>query len=692
MANKLKLEAQVTFSGIDELSGKLSAIGQGIMDFGNRAQEVGEKLGGLGERMVGFGEKIGLTAALASEGAEKLHEWSEAVSEPTEAMQKNMAGMAAMTRLGGDALENIKRHAVDFAAVHPGVIADDWVAGFTRMRAIFQDTAHAMRAEDVSAMLTRLGVDSDAATRLIATGWSNLGVDAVKTGDQFTRTIQVFGLAPEQTNQFAMAVGRLGASAAAAHAPFSEVLALGGEVQQLLGGGRGATTFASLIRDLETAAAKGKATKDFSHGLIAALQQLRSQLHGTSVDKIAAFSEMGLSTQAPQLLKLLDNLDQVAAKQKQISASRGALAKAYGTATDNMADATARLHQNYENFADALTNPALGIQARLTNYFSDSIASLTTHLEHHSVVAGAATLAVTGLGSAAYHGVQALSALGTMSIFAGQGLQLAQWAMKALDFQGLALRGMYAWESIGKVADAVKGLGGTLLGALPLISSLGSTLAGAGAAISSFGAMLLANPITWYVAGALAAAAYEIYEHWGEIAGFFEHLWSRIKTLFSEGIDWLKNTGINMMKRLGEGILAGVEYPFKAAWQVAEKVGGLFHFHSPPDYGPLRDAVLNFRFGEELAARIQPAPVVGAASKMAAGIATPVVRAEPTGQASAGRAGADNTIHIHYSPHINVTGGPSAKDEWVKAARQHADELVRIIRGKLQREARLSFT
>jgi hypothetical protein len=636
MANQLKPEAQVTFRGIDELSGKLSAIGQGIMDFGNRAQEVGEKLGGLGERMVGFGEKIGLTAALASEGAEKLHEWSEAISEPAEAMQKNMAEMAAMTGLGGDALENIKRRAVDFAAVHPGVIADDWVAGFTRMRGIFQDTAHAMRAEDVSAMLTRLG-----------------------------------------------------ASAAAAHASFSEMLALGGEVQQLLGGGRGATTFASLIRDLETAAAKGKATIDFSHGLIAALQQLRSHLHGTSADKIVAFSEMGLSTQAPQLLKLLDNLDQVVAKQKQISASSGALAKAYSTATDNMADATARLHQNYENFADALTSPELGIQARLTNYFSASIASLTTHLEHHSVVAGAATLAVTGLGSAAYHTVQAPSALGTMSIFAGQGLQLAQWAMKAFDFQGLAQRGMYAWESIGKVAGAVKGLGGTLLGALPLISSLGSTLAGAGAAISSFGAMLLANPITWYVAGAiaLAAAAYEIYEHWGEIAGFFEHLWSRIKALFSEGIDWLKNTGINMMKRLGEGILAGVEFPFKAAWQVAEKVGGLSQFHSPPDYGPLRDAVLNFRFGEELAARMQPAPVVGVASKMAA----PVVRAEPIGQASANRAGAGNTIHIHYSPHINVTGGPSAKDEWVKAARQHADELVRIIRGKLQREARLSF-
>jgi hypothetical protein len=697
----IPLQFEVVFKSIDELSDKLSAVGQSLMDLGNRIQEVGKNLGGLGERMVGFGEGLGLTAALASEGADQLHQWSEAVSEPAEAMQKNMAGIAAMTGLAADALDIIKRHAVEFSAAHPGAVAEEWIAGFTRMRGIFHNTAQAMKAEDISVMLKQLGIDSDSATRLIATGWSKLGTQAAQTGDEFTRTMQVFGLAPEQTNQFAMAVGRLGAGAAAAHASLSEVLALGGEAQQLLGGGRGATTFASIIQNLETAAAKGKATIDFSHGLIVALQQLSSQLSGTSAEKIAALAQMGFGSQAPQLLKLLDNLDEIAAKQKQIGEASGALAKAYGTATDNMADAITRLNQNWSNLADALTSPALGIQARATNYLSNAIAALTTRVEHHSAIVGVAALAVTGLGSAAYHGIQALPALGTMSIFAGQGLRVVQWLAKSLDFESLALRGIYA-------AEAVNNLGSSLLGAIPSISRMGD-------AISGLGATLLTNPITWYVAGAVAlgAAAYEIYEHWDTVSAWLRKFWAwltsshwgaalaaaltgplgaaalevykhwdGIKNVFTSASDWLKTAGINMMKSFGEGILAGIEYPFKAAWQVAEKVGRLFHFHSPSDEGPLRSAVLNFRFSEELAKHIKPAPIIGPAHELAAGIAG----AAPRGAAGSG------SITINYSPQVIIQDVGSAKDEFVKALRQHADELVRIVESKLARAARLSFT
>jgi hypothetical protein len=671
-----ELKFAVAFSAVDHLSDTFSRIGEGLMELGNRAQEAGERLGSLGERMIGFGERTGLTAALVSEGADRLHEWSEAMQEPAQDMQKNMATMAAMTGLAGEALEKIKARAIDFAATDPGAAVEEWIAGFAGMRGIFQDTAQAMRAEDTVAMLKRLGVESDAATRLIQVGWSNLRTAAPAVGDQLTRAIQAFGLNPGDANNFAMAVGRLGASAAAARTPFSEVLSLAGEANGLLGGGRGAAMFASMIQQLEEAAAKGKATIDFSHGLVAALQQLQSQLSGTSAQKLAALAGMGLGAQGPQLLKLLDNLDEVKQKQKQIADSSGALAKAYGTATDNMADATVRLHQNWSNLADALITPALGIQARWTNFLSDSIAALSRHIEHHSEIASAATLALTGLGGAAYHGVQALFALGTMWVFTGQGLKAAQWAIKALDFESMALRFMYAKDAIAGIVNITRIWTGVQW-ALNLAMSV--------------------NPFYAIIAGAalLAAGIYALAKY----TNFFQDAWAGLKRfgagierIFSDVADWMKTAGLNMMKWLGEGILAGVEYPFKSAWQVAEKVGGLFHFHSPPDEGPLRDAVLNFRFGEELAARMQPAPIVGAASKMATGIVAPVVRAEPIGQASAGRAGAGNTIHIHYSPHINVTGGPSAKDEWVKAARQHADELVRIIRGKLQREARLSFT
>jgi hypothetical protein len=49
-------------------------------------------------------------------------------------------------------------------------------------------------------------------------------------------------------------------------------------------------------------------------------------------------------------------------------------------------------------------------------------------------------------------------------------------------------------------------------------------------------------------------------------------------------------------------------------------------------------------------------------------------------------------ITVNYSPNISISGnGAASKDEWVKSARQHADELVRIIEAKLGRRARLAF-
>lgn len=190
-------------------------------------------------------------------------------------------------------------------------------------------------------------------------------------------------------------------------------------------------------------------------------------------------------------------------------------------------------------------------------------------------------------------------------------------------------------------------------------------------------------------------------------------------------IEWVRNAGLNMMKSLGEGILAGIEWPFKAAEHVAEKIGGFFHFHSPPSYGPLREAILNFNFGEELAKHIKPIAVIGPSITMAAGIAAapmihspfggmaqpaalvmnrfgenvihaaPIVMADGTtsrtADAAPSAAGMGGGIVIHYSPDITVNGGSGSPEDWVKAMRRHSDELMRVIDDKLNRRARLRF-
>jgi hypothetical protein len=458
-----------------------------------------------------------------------------------------------------------------------------------------------------------------------------------------------------------MAVGRLAASAATAHAPFSEVLALAGEAQSRLGGGRGAMMFASMIQGLETAAAKGKAEIDFSHGLVAALRQLKEQLTGTPIERLGQLKEMGISG-GPQMLQLLDNLDQFAAKQKQIGDSAGALSKAYGTATANMADATKRLTQNWQNLADALATPALGLQAQATNFLSDRLGALTKHVENHSRIAGVAAISLGLVGDAAYHAVNAMSSIGTMAILAGRG------------WDAMATIG----PKLGGVISSLSTTAMTLQGSIGGVVSLTNLWSLAQWAVN---AAFIASPIGWFVAGAVAlgVAAYEIYKHWDAVAGFFKKLWADVKGIFSEAVTWMGTAGAEMVKALGAGIMSAIEYPVKAAENLAARIGGYFHFHSPPAFGPLHDALVNFRFGEELARRINPAPAVAAEH-----VAAVMARPHPA-------SGGGGTIVVNYSPQVTLNGATGSPADFKAILREHADELMRVIDAKLNRRKRLAF-
>ncbi|MBV8358790.1 MAG: hypothetical protein JO189_12760, partial [Deltaproteobacteria bacterium] len=345
------------------------------------------------------------------------------------------------------------------------------------------------------------------------------------------------------------------------------------------------------------------------------------------------------------------------------------------------------------NLYDAIYSPAL---STLTGWLVDLTGAAQTAsaaAEHHSPISRYVAFSLTALGGGAYYGLQGLAAFGTMTAFAGEGVKALG---KLGDVQGHYLRVLYAWGHIKNVAEAVKGFGGSLIQAVP--------------SIGRFGAALYANPLTWYIAGAVAlgAAAYEIYEHWDPVSAFFKNMcgkvegyfssfeawlkawapaigkwlligltgplgvaaieiyqhWDGIKEIFAGAVDWLKTAGLNMMKSLDEGILAGIEWPVKAAARMAEKIGGFFHFHSPPEYGPLREAVLHFRLGEELAKHIQPAPLIGAAARMAAEIAAavwdrlkpvPTVRTSPPGPFSLKGEGEpfapwDKRLHLSFLP------------------------------------------
>jgi len=282
----------------------------------------------------------------------------------------------------------------------------------------------------------------------------------------------------------------------------------------------------------------------------------------------------------------------------------------------------------------------------------------------------------------------------------------------------------------GDAHPAIAQLGLKLGLLLPVLSIMGGTLITLAGAFTILSGVIL-GPIG--LIALFAAAAYEVYDRWSAVPTFFADIWGGVKRIFSGALTWFKSMGFGMMRSLGEGILAGLEWPFKAAEHVAEKIGGFFHFHSPPEYGPLRDAVLNFRLGEELATHTKAAPAVHAASQMAMQMAVhltddtlrarygfaekgestisqavrtlqlmpvpSIPHAVPTlqptlapvlapGTSSTANSTINHgaiTIHVNYRP---TFGGvtPETLDP-----RRHADEIVRIIEDSLRRRHRLEL-
>lgn len=74
-----------------------------------------------------------------------------------------------------------------------------------------------------------------------------------------------------------------------------------------------------------------------------------------------------------------------------------------------------------------------------------------------------------------------------------------------------------------------------------ILAGLVPSLTAATASVWGFTVALLANPITWVVAGivALAGAAYLIYKNWGPIKAFFLETWETVKGAVASALAWV---------------------------------------------------------------------------------------------------------------------------------------------------------
>lgn len=223
----------------------------------------------------------------------------------------------------------------------------------------------------------------------------------------------------------------------------------------------------------------------------------------------------------------------------------------------------------------------------------------------------------------------------------------------------------------------------------------------AGAAISKFGMVLLASPITWYIAAAalLAGAVYLIVRNWGKISGFFSGLWTGVKNTFTRFFNWLKSflpffgpfdlivkhwdkigpmfvkiwdnvkgifnrawewiaglgskfweAGKNILKSVWEGMKSMAMAPVNLIANMVKKIRDFLPF-SPAKVGPLKD-IHRIRLVETIAQSVKPKPLLNAWGKTVGELSNTMreparIPVRPGGSFGGGSASFSITINMH---------------------------------------------
>jgi len=308
----------------------------------------------------------------------------------------------------------------------------------------------------------------------------------------------------------------------------------------------------------------------------------------------------------------------------------------------------------------------------------------------------------------------------------------------AIKVAGYTVRGFGAAIRVGSniAVFAVKGFEALRFGLFALQYTMTFTvlpaLRTAGVAFMQFGATLLANPITWYVAAALAlgVAVFFIIKNWDKISAFFSRIWQNVKGVFSRFWSWAKSYFLNFtplgliikywtpITRMFAAIWTGVKNVFTSAWQWIVNLNAKFieagknivlaiakgiwsvatapvkgiewivkrireHLpFSPAKTGPLKD-IHRIRLVETIAHSIKAKPLLNAFGNVTGQLYGQM------NQPLLARAGG-GTVQIHFNPVINLSGGATTQDAAMIVDKLKAD-FKKLMQQYINNKERVSF-
>lgn len=540
-------------------------------------------------------------------------------------------------------------------------------------------------------------------TKLVAKMASAFDAPAAEIGEQMGRLATVFNIPIQKIGLLADAVNYLDDNAIAKGPDIIEVMRrVGGTAQQV---GLAAPNVAALASTFLTLGSTAEKAGTASNALIRELSIATIQ-PGRFQDALARLGlqagkiqkQMTIDPQGT-ILGVLEKINALP-KDQQVQITTQLFGKEYG---DDVAKLSQGLKE-YRRQLELLNNPKLNgsVQREFAIRAQTSNAQLQiakNNIREVSVVIGSALLPMFNRLISRVRPIL-VSFVGwvekNQKLVATIGLIVAGFAAFSLAASGVSFL-------VGGFAKGISLLSSTL-------SVLSKVFGFVGKAIFFMGRMVMTNPIL-IIIGAIAIAAYLIYDNWGAIVVWFKNLWDKIKVFFLKAWEFIKNFFLNynlfglIIKHWGditafvnrfyeagkkivlaiwEGIKSLASKPVEAIKGIVGKIRDFLPF-SPAKTGPLRD-LHRVRIIETIAGTMKPGPMVSAMEGVA------VATVQSGGRRGGTTRGPGGGLVVNFSPTINVgVGGMDTRGDILAVLRQYQPELVRLVEDAIARRDRGKF-
>lgn len=718
------------------MSGTLNKVGGALNNISNRTYAAGERMAKMGKTMIRTGAEMAAPAAAVGFG---LYEAVKTAGD----FQGEMAHVATAVKDGADSTKHLAeaQKLAETTSMHSIHTQKQLMQAYYMARSNGLQHRDALEAVTASTNLV-IGTTENAAqadaqlattTRTLTDLHNNYGGSLTRTADQLSKLQTSFGF--KDISEITDALTYIAPSAQGAGVSIEQMMAgIAVMSENMKHGSEAGTVFRNVLMTIQRGGAAHRLdpfirqTKEGKFALQESMQALIAYLNTLGGDQARTSFLIHAGFQA----RAIDGIRILLKHQQRFADIGKSMFTAQGAALEN---ANIRmkafdyqwdtLGNNIENLKIALGQrllPSLtgGLIPALQNavgkmitfvqagkldpildefqtLISDLIAVLSWTGRFIAEHPGFTTLAMkVGAVSLAFSGLAGIAsiAFGSTFVLVGNLIKAASYLptlARGIIYVTEAMTGWRVQVAIQEGAAALMAAWGwivTLPAKIGLVTAATRIWTAVQLALDAASLPLIVTIGTIAAAAALlAAAAYEIYNHWNVIGPFFVRLWAGVKKTFSAVVGWMKTTGADMMKALASGMMSAIMWPYKAGEAIGEKLGKLFKFHSPPSEGPIREAIENFRFSEELAKRMSVAPVIRPAYALAGAAAAAVPMMRSPSAMSGGSPGMHSggiVINLNYS-----VNGATPRDF---DPQRNADQILRIVRSRLEREQRLSFS